>query len=146
MYKNCLKLLKIADLQPPDWIQRKKTPCIFPRVLWRVRWLPQKWPGEVRAPGPRTTSALTGTTPPTRSPSAPGTGPPWPAARPWPSPAPSPRRPRAPEWSLSPWHDSTLLSVPYCIQCFMTRLDYDVLWRFNILRFTLTFSRQNKHS
>jgi len=24
MYKNCLKLLKIADLQPPDWIQRKK--------------------------------------------------------------------------------------------------------------------------
>ena len=23
-YKNCLKLLKIAYLQPPDWIQRKK--------------------------------------------------------------------------------------------------------------------------
>ena len=23
-YKNCLKLLNIADLQPPDWIQRKK--------------------------------------------------------------------------------------------------------------------------
>ena len=23
-YKNCLKLIKIADLQPPDWIQRKK--------------------------------------------------------------------------------------------------------------------------
>ena len=23
-YKNCLKLPKIADLQPPDWIQRKK--------------------------------------------------------------------------------------------------------------------------
>ena len=22
------KLLKIADLQPPDWIQRKKKPCI----------------------------------------------------------------------------------------------------------------------
>ena len=28
-YKNCLKLLKIADLQPPDWIQRKKTPGIY---------------------------------------------------------------------------------------------------------------------
>ena len=29
-YKNCLKLLNIADLQPPDWIQRKKTPCTYP--------------------------------------------------------------------------------------------------------------------
>ena len=28
-YKNCLKLLHIADFQPPNWIQRKKTPCIF---------------------------------------------------------------------------------------------------------------------
>ena len=27
--KYCLKLLKIAVLQPPDWIQRKKTPCIL---------------------------------------------------------------------------------------------------------------------
>ena len=27
-YKNCLKLIKIAVLQPPDWIERKKTPCI----------------------------------------------------------------------------------------------------------------------
>ena len=24
-YKNSIKLLKIADLQPPDWIQRKKS-------------------------------------------------------------------------------------------------------------------------
>ena len=43
--KYCLKLLKIAVLQPPDWIQRKKTPCIYvnssgppchqcPKFLW----------------------------------------------------------------------------------------------------------------
>ena len=27
--KDCLKLLNIADLQPPDWIQRKKTRCMW---------------------------------------------------------------------------------------------------------------------
>ena len=49
-YKNCLKLIKIADLQPPDWIQRRKntlyhgfrfadyleTPCIIDTPIYRV--------------------------------------------------------------------------------------------------------------
>ena len=35
-YKNSIKLLKIADLQPPDWIQRKKTPCSILRNLSQI--------------------------------------------------------------------------------------------------------------
>ena len=36
-YKNCLKLIKIAVLQPPDWIHRKKTPCKYPdTILFKI--------------------------------------------------------------------------------------------------------------
>ena len=46
MYKNCLKLLKIADLQPPDWIQRKKNTLYnwvhlistFSHLRWFKTW------------------------------------------------------------------------------------------------------------
>ena len=43
MYKNCLKLLKIADLQPPDWIQRKKNTLyiVFLTPLFKLKKNPE---------------------------------------------------------------------------------------------------------
>ena len=35
-YKNCLKLLKIAYLQPPDWIQRKKNTLYVKHSLTQI--------------------------------------------------------------------------------------------------------------
>ena len=49
-YKNCLKLLKIAYLQPPDWIQRKKTPCT--KIVTRGPQPPLP-PSQSRGPPPR---------------------------------------------------------------------------------------------
>ena len=42
-YKNCLKLIKIAVLQLPDWIQRKKTPCMLDGSLTSEVWPGAGW-------------------------------------------------------------------------------------------------------